>query len=197
MRKQLPLVLITLMVSCGFVFAQQGASVVILGPKPGESKHPTRVVGSATATFVEETKQVTVQGSQISLFGDVDNGLTLAPSFAVLGSKVVAPVWIDLTIVFSSSTRRAAPSGGIAFKIDGKLLSGGTVKVTSSKRYPSGSLIHVLLQRIPYQQFVRMLDAKKVEGRFGGQDFVLSQSQLMVFHDLKNSIEAGIDFGAK
>lgn len=117
-----------------------------------------------------------------------DERLELTMYFAYPGKKFQTPEWV--TIGFLSSTERPQRYTDYALvaKADKQSIDLGTMKVLQTINYARRGQLPLIRQTmelaIPYQEFLRLANAKKVSMRIGSAEFDLEKELLEAIRDL-------------
>src|SRR5262245_31054213 len=126
----------------------------------GGTAHPHKELGQASATFNpgKNHPTVAVQTNPLRLVGNTTEGLYLSPNFIVQGRKLLAPAAIDVEVLSYSSQRRFTSTR--AFQIrdqTGRALHAQPLALLTSGKSDTGIFTEVLVAKIPYGTFVKLI----------------------------------------
>lgn len=149
---------------------------------------PTRIVGNAKVYYIEIVNQTMVE-TALQVIGSQSNGLTMKLSFHVQGKKVVTPNLISLEFISISNEMKYTDDRNLTMWLDDVGISFGELVLTTSQQASADLGVQYMLQSIPYDKFLRLLDAKEVKVRLGPTEFKLKSKHLEALRDLQRSIE--------
>ena len=157
---------------------------------------PHKEIGRATATFSEPKgqTQIAVQTDPLSLIGTTKDGLFLSPSFIVFGRKVVAPQVIEFEFLSYSPQRKFSRSRGFQIVSQGRSLYSQPLVLATSGTAPDGIVTEVLVAKIPYKNFVDLIQQKSLNLIVGNMRVALDEDNLEGLRDLKRMIDSSVGF---
>jgi hypothetical protein len=195
----------TLIVALSLVLfgcAQQTPSSKALAasPTPAEPPPPARpggsekIVGKAKAYYspkIDET-EATVDLDLIGQYESASkaDNLEMLASFAVPGKKLIRPE--SMHFVFTSRSRQLKYQVNHKFTIflDGAQFASAETKVVNSGCKSSGSCEEMIRSpELPYDNFLRLLEAKEVEMQLGETRFKLKGEAIEALRDLSRIAE--------
>ena len=165
-----------------------------LGLGPGLAPH--KEIGKASAIFSEPKgqAQIAVQTDPLTLTGNTRDGLFLSPSFIVFGRKVVPPQSIEFEFLSYSPQRRFSRSRGFQIMSQGRSLYSQPLVLATSGTAPDGIVTEVLVAKVPYKNFVNLIQQKSLNLIVGNTRVVLDESNIEALRDLKRMIDSSVAF---
>ena len=163
-------------------------SEIAAAPPPG--------VGAAakkpTASYSAFTRETVVSLNHLQIYGDLNDGLVLLPSFAVRGEKVTAPQSVDFEFVSYSKRRIFADDGRLSVAADGReLFARRGPRLATHGLGQDGTHAEVIKHRLSYQEFLRLAGAQSVKMKLGPKEFELTREHLRALRGLKDCVDAG------
>jgi hypothetical protein len=157
---------------------------------------PEKRIGTATATFSrhQNRAQIAVQTDPIQLLGNTENGVILVPNFIVEGRKLVSPASIELEFISYSYSKRFSVNRKFQIYGDDKLLSSGTLELSSSGGSPNGAVTEILARKLPYTQFLKLFRGGSVKFVLGEMQAKIGQDQIDALRDVERLIASSISF---
>jgi hypothetical protein len=143
----------------------------------------------ATSTYYKGENKTEVFVNHLQLYGTVNRGLILIPSFMTPGNQVRAPEWIDLEFASYSDRKQFVVNRKLSLEADGKLIFSGDARPVSSGETADGGVSEFLSQHISYGQFLQLINGTQVHGRLGEKDFTLTDEQLAALREMKQCID--------
>lgn|GEM_PF-6576933 len=143
-----------------------------------------------TTSYSQARDETTVMINHLLLAGGVQNKLLLVPSFAVPGRHLSAPAQVDFDFASYSDRALFVQDHSVAITVDGKKVLAGAAQYSSGQGN-EGTVIEYLSYKIPYQQFLRMAQARSVELRLGAREIELTSDQIELLRGLKGCVDAG------
>jgi hypothetical protein len=165
-------------------------------PPPPPPAKPVRIVGKAEVYHFSKINQTraTVHFYVVGKFHDMyekKDVLEMEAAYEVVGDKAIKPE--SVYFILSSSS-----SNGLKYKDDHKLtiyLDGAEFRSAETREWFSHndpgriSSETYVAPRLRYADFLRLLDAKKVEMKFGQTRFTLSRDHVEALRDLSRTVE--------
>lgn len=180
------------MLICGAQsFAQK--SNIVIGPDSGANA-PEIHVGVATATYFPKSNQIAVQTPYLQLYGTIDDGLIMIPNFTSQGKKVVAPPAVEFEFISYARRKTFAVNRKLLIYVNKELVFSAIPQMSSSGKSLNGTVTEVMTQKIPYEQFLKLLNGQDVKLRLGAREIQLMADQLDMLHDLQKCITSGVSF---
>jgi len=135
-----------------------------------------------TVVYSPAMKQTDVSIMRLQLEGDLNNGVALAPHFAVPGDvtglrrSLVTPESVGLDFASYSTSVRFPGETKLIVRSDGRAVYETTSQFSTS-RQADGSFSEFLLIKVPYPAFRQMANGKKVTVTLGENQYELSDDQ--------------------
>jgi hypothetical protein len=157
---------------------------------------PEKRIGRAVATFSRQKNrtQIAVQTDPIQLLGNTEEGIVLVPNFIIPGRKVVSPASIELEFISYSHRKRIFVNRKFQAYGDDKLVYSGTLELSSSGRSPNGTVTEILVLKLPYAQFLKLIRGGSVKFILGESQLEISQDHIGALRDLEKFIDSSISF---
>ena len=168
--------------------AQEKVEISTDPPAPMPRWPVIKEVGKAKVLYNERGNKTVVQTAPLQVQGDWRNGIRLRAGFEVTGKEVAKPSDVTLSFFSAASDRTYADNRALKILIDGK------EAVSSVAHYKSGNtngevFLITVTQDIPYEMFLRLINAKSVKMRVGPTEFELKDSDLEALKDLQRILE--------
>jgi hypothetical protein len=173
----------------------QTASPTPAEPPLAASSGPEKSVGKAKAFYspkvdkIEATVDLDVIGKYESA-SEADY-LEMLAYFNVPGRKIIQPE--SMHFVFTSRSRQLKyqVNHKLTISLDGTQFVSGDTKIVNSGCGPKDSCEEVIRSpELPYNQFLRMLEAREIEMRLGDTKFKLSRGNIEGLRDLSRIVES-------
>jgi hypothetical protein len=173
----------------------------VSGARPASTPNTrTMRINSASAYFSNNrgTPSIGVSGDYIQLWGDLYDGLIVAPSFIVYDSIVSAPDSVKFLFISYSTERREPELRSFAIYDGQKRLFRGEpkVNVSSPAMIESGTASETYEIQVPYSVFSRMCEATSVSLDLGVGKRQLLETELQKLRDVKAFVDQGVAFSA-
>jgi hypothetical protein len=117
--------------------------------------------------------------------------LEMEATYEVVGNKATKPETVSFILSsYSSSGRKYKDDHKLTIYLDGAEFRSAETREWFSHDDPGRiSSETYVAPRLKYADFLRLLEAKKVEMKFGQTRFTLSQDQVAVLRDLNRTVE--------
>lgn len=183
-----------------YILAVTANASVPLTPRPQDTLSlpgrliPEKHLGAATASYFAKDGHVTVQVRPLRVAGDERSGVVLIPSFIVPGKKVVEPKLIDLQFIVDSPARARPPLSRVQIFADGQELAAGAPKLLTASKPVGGTVTRVLMYKVAYAKFLRMMEGREVRISLGHTRLDLTEEHLAAMRDLRRMVAEGVSF---
>lgn len=159
-------------------------------------KAPHKEIGKASAIFSQPKgqTQIAVQTDPLRLIGTTNDGLFLSPSFIVFGRKVVPPLSIEFEFLSYSPQRRFSKSRSFQILNQGRTLYSQPLVLATSGTAQDGIVTEVLVAKVPYKNFVDLIQQKSLNLIVGNMRVALDEDNLEALRDLKRMIDSSLGF---
>ena len=163
-------------------------------PEQGGRLIPEKHLGAATASYFHKDGHVTVQAKPLRVAGDERVGVVLIPSFIVPGKKVIEPTLVNLQFIVDSPARARPPLSRLQIFADGQQIAAGVPKLLSASKPAGGTVTRVLMYKLAYGKFLRMIEGREVRISLGHMRLDLTEEQLAAMRDLRRMVVEGVSF---
>ncbi len=151
---------------------------------------PAEAFVRARASYLEAQNKTVVDVNNLQLYGDLNKGLILVPSFTVQGKKIVRPEWVDLEFASYEDRRTFASNRRIAIVVDNKSVDSGNARFISTGKTAEGYVSEFLSHSITYEQFLQVVNGQEVELKLGPKVIRLTPEHLRLLRELKACVDA-------
>jgi len=180
---------LTLLTVMGTICIAQDKPQVSTNPPPMAISLPVvKEVGKVKLFFDERNDKTIAQTSPLQVQGEWRNGIRLRGSFELPGKKLAAPSTVTLTLFSSANDRTYADNRALKVFLDDKQLLSETAQFERGNTNGEIFMISVK-QDLPYDTFLKILNARKVRMQIGPAEFELKETDLEALRDLKRVIE--------
>jgi len=177
-----------LVLSTVFCVAQDKVEISTDPPAPMPQLPVIKEVGKAKVLYNERINKTIIQTSPLQVQGDWRNGIRLRAAFEISGKEIAKPSNVTLSFFSAASDRTYADNRALKILIDGKEALSGIAHYKSGNT--DGEVFLILVtQDIPYELFLRLINANIVKMQIGPTEFELKESDLEAFKDLQRLIE--------
>lgn len=147
--------------------------------------------GKASASYSAFNRETTVSAGPVQIYGDLNDGLVLLPTFAVGGEKVRAPASVDFEFLSYARQRTFGDDDRLTISADGRELFTREPRMSTHGRSQDGTYTEVIKHRLTYKEFLRLVGARSAEAKLGPREFDLSPAHLRALRALKDCADAG------
>jgi hypothetical protein len=151
---------------------------------------PAETVVKARASYSEPQNTTMVLVNNLQLYGDLNKGLILIPSFTIPGKKIVPPKWVDLEFASYDERKLFASNRSISIVVDNKSVDSGNARLVSSGKTAEGYASEFLSHQITYEQFLEIVNGQEVELKLGYKAIKLTPEHLRLLRGMKQCVEA-------
>jgi hypothetical protein len=150
---------------------------------------PAEEFVQARASYFEAQNTTTVLVNNLQLYGDLNKGLILIPSFTIRGKKIVAPQWVDLEFASYDERKVFSDNRKISIVVDGKSVDSGNARLVSSGKTAEGYVSEFLSHQITYEQFLQIGNGQEVELKVGPKVMRLTAEHLRLLREMKECVD--------
>lgn len=151
---------------------------------------PAEEVVRAKSSYSEQQDATTVLVNNLQLYGDLNKGLVLIPSFIIRGKKFVPPEGVELEFASYDDGRVFARGRDVSITVDKKLVHSGTARLVSTGKTAEGYVSEFLSHRISYVEFLQIISGRDVELKLGPKAIKLTPEHLRLLRQMKECVDA-------
>ena len=171
------------------VAAAQEKIEISTDPPPADARFPVlREVGTAKVLRFERNDQVISEAPFIRFRGIGEESLGVKARFTSAGKTVLKPSEIQLVIYPFGTDRKYVDDRTIKIVADGKEILNSKTKFQRANT-DGTHIMAELLQLIPYDDFVKISQAKQVRIQIGPSMVELKEADIAGFRDLLKTVE--------
>ncbi len=151
---------------------------------------PHEEATKARANYTESQNMTTVLVNNLQLYGDLNKGLILIPSFTIRGKKIVPPRLVDLEFASYDERKLFADNRNISIVVDNKTVVAGNARLVSTGKTAEGYVSEFLMHQITYEQFLEIVNGQDVKLKLGPKAMRLTEEQLRLLREMKECVDA-------
>jgi hypothetical protein len=114
--------------------------------------------------------------------------LEITSYFGYPGEVLITPQWVTLAFWSATENPQKYTDNKLSVKVDGQWVELGTMKILNTTNYARRGKYPLIQESrelpIPYQQFLRLANAKKIKVKLGSEEFDLEKEHLEAIRDL-------------
>ncbi len=186
MRQALPIFLLLSLVAAS---SAQDKPVLETNPPPMAPKETTLRTEGSAGVYYQEYKDISVARNRaIQLFRNETGWGHISASFSSSGKTLTKPSMININIFIAAKDRIYVDNRSLELVSDGKNVFKGTSQLSDGRT--NGKEIYSSLKfELPFKDFKKLANAKKIELKIGPTQFELTSDVTGGFKDLVSLVE--------